>query len=226
MNCDTAFDLMTDPHGSRSGALAEHFAACPRCRRMQETLAPALEFLADDSVLEGTGRRGHELSVSSSGREPFVTAEAVQVARQAAAGLALRAEMPRVRLARLAGRSARYAAAFAAGLLLAVVLFIQRDSSAVHGGTCTRREASKDDPLRTPEQVRVLAQSCAVCHQTAPARSDDQSLNNPTRRTGSWDWLLPILENQPQPAFENPGFEPGQMMAAKIDRPRLPRELV
>ena len=46
MNCDTAFDLLTDPNGSRSSALAEHFETCARCRHMQQTLAPALDFLA------------------------------------------------------------------------------------------------------------------------------------------------------------------------------------
>ncbi len=45
MNCDTAFDLMTDAEGAGSLALANHLAGCPRCRQMQETLAPALEFL-------------------------------------------------------------------------------------------------------------------------------------------------------------------------------------
>ncbi|MBI3864124.1 MAG: hypothetical protein HY290_19755, partial [Planctomycetia bacterium] len=114
MNCDTAFDLMTDAHGSRSGALAEHFDTCPRCRRMQETLAPALDFLSDETALDRS-LHVHDAVQSSSDGNPFVTAEAVQIARQVASGLAVRNEMPRVRAARLAARTAKYAAAFAAG---------------------------------------------------------------------------------------------------------------
>lgn len=47
MNCDQAFDAMTDPTGSAAGALREHLSCCPRCRQMRETLAPALEAFAD-----------------------------------------------------------------------------------------------------------------------------------------------------------------------------------
>ena len=48
MNCDTAFDLMTDPETAGSSALARHLESCPRCRQMQQTLAPALDFLSRD----------------------------------------------------------------------------------------------------------------------------------------------------------------------------------
>ena len=161
MNCDTAFDLMTDPHGSRSGALAEHFGTCPRCRRMQETLAPALEFLADDPALSWANR---ESTHSAAGGQPIVTAEAVQLARQAATNLASRAELPR---------------------------------------------------------VRVLAQSCAVCHQTSLPESNDHSAIRPVRSAGSWDWLIPILEAQPQSLVDTPEFGAGQMIATTIECPQV-----
>src|SRR5579872_6815601 len=34
MNCDTAFDLMTDAGAFRSTALMAHLESCPRCRQM------------------------------------------------------------------------------------------------------------------------------------------------------------------------------------------------
>jgi hypothetical protein len=48
MNCDQAFDAITDPTGAESAALREHLARCPRCREMQETLSPALHALFED----------------------------------------------------------------------------------------------------------------------------------------------------------------------------------
>lgn len=48
MNCDQAFDAITDPTGAESAALREHLARCPRCREMRETLSPALDALYED----------------------------------------------------------------------------------------------------------------------------------------------------------------------------------
>jgi hypothetical protein len=42
MNCDQAFDLMTDPSRDDSPQLHAHLDGCPRCRQMYETLSPAL----------------------------------------------------------------------------------------------------------------------------------------------------------------------------------------
>ncbi len=213
MNCDTAFDLMTEAHGSRSGALAQHFDSCPRCRRMQEALSPALDFLVEGSEFESTGDRAH--SDVSCSREPFVTTEAIQVARQASVNLAARGEMPRVQLARLAGRSAKYVAAFAAGLLLAMIVFTQRDRSLPPAeASCTRREAWKDDPSRTTDQIQAIVHSCAVCHQSTSPGRNDQSTTNPARNR-SWDWLIPLLEQRhQQPADDVLDLPAGPIIAA------------
>jgi hypothetical protein len=214
MNCDTAFDLMTDAHGSRSGALAQHFDSCPRCRRMQEALSPALDFLSAEGPYDSNVSQSPAFAGATASREPFVTTETVQLARQTADALAVRTEMPRARLARLTARSARYAAAFAAGLLFAVMLFNQHDRSTPPSGTsCTRREASTDDALRTPAQIQALVQSCAVCHQSVPAHNDDESMLLPNRVPRSWDWLLPILEEQRDSLARQASLETGQMIA-------------
>lgn len=224
MNCDTAFDLMTDPHGSRSGALVEHFANCPRCRRMQETLAPALNFLDNGASSDETPSQCGEVAGSSSLREPFVTTEALQLARQAAARLIVRAESPHVRLARLVRRTAPYAGAFAAGLLLAALLFTNHDRPSDPSGTCTRRAALQDDVSRTPDQIRVLARSCTVCH-SAP-RGDEQSINVRGEGTPNWDWLLPYLDRQPSRLADDAGGASHPLIAAvPLDRiaPRTDR---
>lgn len=47
MNCDQAFDCLTDRQKRDSGDLLEHLSECPRCRDMAELLEPAVDLLAD-----------------------------------------------------------------------------------------------------------------------------------------------------------------------------------
>jgi hypothetical protein len=47
MNCDDAFEAMTDLSGDRNAALESHLSRCRRCRQMQDTLSPALTGLRD-----------------------------------------------------------------------------------------------------------------------------------------------------------------------------------
>jgi hypothetical protein len=212
MNCDTAFDLMTDPHGSRSGALAEHFAACPRCRRMQDALSPALDFLAESGSIADVENGDPPWSCGS--REPFVTTESVQIALQAAAGLGRVTEVSSRRMATRTKTFAKYVAAFAAGLLLAIVAFAQRDRSVPPADTtCTRRAAARDDMSRTPAEIQMLARSCAVCHGTRTPASDDHTGLQKVLRSGSWDWLLPILDDRNRPVVETQWDAAGPLLA-------------
>lgn len=48
MNCDDAFEYMTDVTRQDAGDLQWHLDMCPRCRRMKETLEPALSLLTMD----------------------------------------------------------------------------------------------------------------------------------------------------------------------------------
>ena len=51
MNCDHAFECLTDPARRESQALASHLATCPRCRDMADALSPALD-LFDESTFD------------------------------------------------------------------------------------------------------------------------------------------------------------------------------
>jgi len=206
MNCDTAFDLMTDANGSRSGALARHFETCTRCRQMQETLAPALEFLMHDEPSH-TDSAESVASASSEvgGRQPFVTVDSVRIAQQASGRLAAQVELPRVRRQRLVGQTVRYAAVFAAGLLLALALFPVRDTDrALPVRQCTRQEAGSEATGRSAATIQALAQSCAVCHPSAPApaKGKTTSLFRSERAT-SWDWLVPFFLEEPKPVDDS-----------------------
>ncbi len=42
MTCDEAFEVLTSPAGAKCGDLRAHLHHCPRCRDLQEAIAPAL----------------------------------------------------------------------------------------------------------------------------------------------------------------------------------------
>jgi hypothetical protein len=81
MNCDQAFELMTDPVGTTSLALNRHLERCPRCRQMQQTLSPALDWML------ATSHAPVEAAGASHGASPFLSAQAVLVAEEAARSL-------------------------------------------------------------------------------------------------------------------------------------------
>jgi hypothetical protein len=197
MNCDTAFDLIIDADGSRRLALARHLDNCPRCRQMQETLAPALEFLApseddDDGALTSTA-----FTAGGAGSQPsFVTTEALQIAQQAATRLKSQVESPLVRLQRVVGKSLRYAAVFSAGLLLAFTLFDMRPGRVSDNEKCTRQEAARDDAQRTRAEVRALTLSCAVCHDAPETPVEHHSSSLESRLTDDWVWLQQVLRSE------------------------------
>ena len=49
MNCDEAFDALTDLNELSGFALEVHLANCPRCRQMKNLLGPAIELLSSQS---------------------------------------------------------------------------------------------------------------------------------------------------------------------------------
>lgn len=105
MNCDEAFELITHPTDYNCEELQWHLQLCPRCRQMQETLAPALDpfqqFLDDLSEadqVEGLGSDFQPISDRESTAshsptaKPFLSAESVRMAEQAATRLSLETE--------------------------------------------------------------------------------------------------------------------------------------
>ena len=200
MNCDTAFDLMTDAETTRSSALARHLEGCPRCRQMQETLSPALRFLTrndqDDSPWDFTATLDEE--TRGGGRQPIVTIKALKIAEQAATGLAAKCETRREHMQRLVGSDLRYAAVFAAGLLLAVTLFdsTTHDSRIPIEEKCTRREASRIDIERSAVAIRALALSCSACHGAAPSLIERHATSLESRGVGAFDWVRLLLADE------------------------------
>ena len=105
MNCDDAFDCLTDPRSSRRGELARHLQACPRCREMADTLSPALAGLEnaglENAWLEndeaacchGAADRDAAQLMPKSSSPQFLSPQVLLIAEQSAAALNRRARM-------------------------------------------------------------------------------------------------------------------------------------
>lgn len=103
MNCETAFEYLTDSVLNNSPELQQHLAECPRCREMEEVLSPALSWMTE-ATREDNAVRSPQPSA------PFLTAETVAVADRLAAQLAQdqetrRALLPATLQRPFAGRS-------------------------------------------------------------------------------------------------------------------------
>lgn len=101
MNCDEAFELITHPTDHNCDELQWHLQMCPRCRQMQETLAPALtsfQKLSDEiqlsdeelALFEDDFTAQNDTQPASgytSSGKPFLSPDAVRIAEQAATRL-------------------------------------------------------------------------------------------------------------------------------------------
>jgi hypothetical protein len=193
MNCDTAFDLMTDAHGGKSQALRDHLEHCPRCRQMQETLAPALDWLVDSASLdddvaphtalaprETTGRRMPALA----------TAESTRIARESAEALTVRTAPASVRYRCWIGGALRCAALIVLGgfLALAFVPGARVGVPRSDDGPCRRHEAAAARIAARPAvEIQALVASCAACHV------EDRQFPSRDQRNGSFHRVRPWL---------------------------------
>jgi hypothetical protein len=178
MNCDDAFDALTDPRGRDAAALAAHLARCPRCRQMQQVLEPALSQLAEADrpaaavdPLAPTDGDDEPRSVST---RPFLSGEALRIANAAALRLAKPAAT--CGQARRTG-SGRLRVAFHTALSsAALILFGALGAWALSGGhrdfqpvpsaapppsrVCTRHEVARARSV----DARAAILSCVSCH--------------------------------------------------------------
>jgi len=213
MNCDTAFDLMTDPHGGRSNSLREHLAGCARCRQMQETLAPALDWLSEPAPLDADQSLHAALLAHEAVIRPgaLATAEARQVALEAAGSLSVRCAPPAVRFGRAVAVVLRSAALVAFGAFLASSFAPDSQPAGPdpNGEPCRRYQAAEmhELPLSANERNALIA-SCAACHHetdgkfrlprvpaATPLRDRRQGAlsRNGSRLIAAADWGFPVL---------------------------------
>lgn len=194
MNCDQAFEHITDAALRHSPALQRHLQTCPRCRQMQETLAPALAYFDGESAgsmdaaflsaAYDTPETGAEAA------DLFLSPEAVEIAEQAARQLSARRPAARLQPKRLAGAVLRCAAIFFIGALTAFGFFgreaVHRVPAAQKESACTRQLAAEADAAVAGMDAPNFVRSCIACHlasHEAPAGGPESvpPLRAPTR---------------------------------------------
>jgi hypothetical protein len=167
MNCDQAFDYLTDSARRESAALARHLAGCPRCRQLKDTLEPALD-LFDELVPEpGIG--------SFDGTAPATAEDTVRTAEQSAARLSGWQSASRIRTA------VRYAAVFLLGASLAFAVAVTQreisDRSAPAGSICAWKNRTEAADRDQPGATAVVL-SCVGCHLKSSSQADNSSAYN------------------------------------------------
>jgi hypothetical protein len=185
MNCDDAFDVLTDPAWADTAALAEHLLNCPRCRELKQVLEPALSLLCGDlpaepampAALPNEGR-GNADAVAS--QKSFLSVEAIGMAEAAAARLASlsvpRGNRPVVRLPghQISGRVVQglLCAALGGLAVFCIGLWVGKSDVApqpslvpgvIPAGVCTRN-AVPQKATQTRENARAVILSCVACH--------------------------------------------------------------
>jgi hypothetical protein len=185
MNCDDAFDALTDPASANAAALAAHLENCPRCRELKQVLEPALSMLCGDLPAERAMPvtmpnevRGKD---AVSPQKAFLSVEAIGVAEAAAARLASlsasRSSHPAARLPRhrFGGRVLQGAlcAAFGGLAVFCIGLWVGKSDVApqpslvpviVPAGVCTRNAVPQKTRKAPGENARAVILSCVACH--------------------------------------------------------------
>jgi len=180
MNCDDAFECLTDPTRQDCDELKWHLDLCSRCRQMKEVLAPALQLFSpspgDDFGRTSPADSGLDLEQTPEPASRPLPVESILLAERTAEQLARQRENPQGNVRRNTGLGTlvRLTAVF---LLGAAVTFAgitwktrrERPSAAEapysKDGACLwlNRDA---EPVRTerPTDARHVVLSCNDCH--------------------------------------------------------------
>ena len=169
MNCDQAFDALTDPERCHDQELERHLDACPRCRQMQAVLEPALALF--DEPLPATSA-----PFSPAAQAPLLSAETVRMAEREAAALRRRAAGRRFTRTGVIAALAASAALFAMGALTALGLATaheqRADSRPVQPAAVAEQCLwSLQDREQESGSARAVVLSCVSCHLPGTVQS-------------------------------------------------------
>ncbi|MFQ5732557.1 MAG: hypothetical protein ACE5KM_11475 [Planctomycetaceae bacterium] len=174
MNCDEAFESLTDPIRRNSDELNRHLNSCGRCRQMQDVLAPAINLLAprERSPETGDWDSGLDLETEPMTRPAMLPMESIRLAERTAADLARqrRSTSPARRLS--ANPIVRYAAVFllGAGITWAATAFTPERRFAASqaigdSADCLWVQQIEQREDRLQAGAPVVVASCVGCHR-------------------------------------------------------------
>lgn len=163
MNCDRAFDLMTSADRQDDPELLRHLEHCPRCREMQETLSPALEWLS-----VGPQPEWSDLGLAPSETGPLLSAQAVRIAEDAARDLAARRALS---LPAVYRRAISIAVVLMCGIALGMAGLdgnrgsSERPADLAGGSLSACLWTSENGRSQLPNSsAQAVVASCVVCH--------------------------------------------------------------
>jgi len=182
MKCDTAFEYMTDADLRNSDELEQHLDRCPRCRQMQDTLAPALELFGDNCFAEYQEANGLSFSANEVDYEsadvdgkrtaPFLTQDAVRLAEEVAERLRPQREIGVTAGSRSFRLVMRGVAAAVIALLASAVIFSldteprqTAGSFRVDSANCWWHHA--DSKLMHQASAETTILGCLECHNSS-----------------------------------------------------------
>lgn len=175
MNCDHAFDAITDPARFDDAALQHHLAQCPRCRALQQVLEPALDLVCGDLPQE----QGTVGAFPPAAHRPVLSVEAVRmaeaVARQLTTTTAARRAAgfakPTKRRALVALLRGAALTALGGLIVFSIGVWSREPGSNISPSavpprgpsrSCTRNDFPAD--RQGPVEARSVVLTCVACH--------------------------------------------------------------
>lgn len=171
MNCDQAFDSLTDPLQRTSDELRRHLQVCPRCLQMQETLEPALGLFGAVAAESAE----NEESRSQPAWESAPSPQAVRVAESTARKLTPHASFSLLVRQSRWKQALTLAAVFLIGAMTTVGIDALVGDTGAHGiGTpqttaaCTWQSGKPEADGNPEVDSRGVVLSCVACHLKSP----------------------------------------------------------
>lgn len=180
MNCDQAFDALTDNKLRGSNKLIQHLDSCPRCRDMADMLDPALDLFTD--VLEASGEFETATPLENFGNEFSDNAESASTAEQAPSTRPRTASRPWLQTSQRRAASQRDGLRVAAFLMLIAVTMaamVNVERAGRNDAVAISLPADCQRSATTESSADNVVAGCVACHLKAESLAELQ----PTQRT-------------------------------------------
>jgi len=180
MNCDQAFDALTDNDLRGSHELIQHLDGCPRCRDMADMLDPALDLFTD--VLEASGEFEASAPTDNFANEYSDNAEAAPTSEQAPSTRPRTASRPWLQTSQRRAASQRDGLRVAAFLMLIAVMvaaMVNVERGGRNDAVAISLPADCQRSTTTESSSDNVVAGCVACHLKAESLAALQ----PTQRT-------------------------------------------
>ena len=180
MNCDQAFDALTDNQLRNSDSLIQHLDSCPRCRDMADMLDPALDLFTD--VLEASGDFEASAPADNIGNEYLDSAELAPTSEHSPSTRPRTTKRPWLHTANRRAASQRDGLRVAAFLMLIAVMMaamVNVDPDGRNDAVAISLPADCQRSTNTESSSDNVVAGCVACHLKAESLASLQ----PTQRT-------------------------------------------